>query len=94
MLLVGGLFEDISCFHGLELVEVAKDEDRDTAEQSVNHGDLAQSEVQVVEHVRGDHADLVDDDEPQVPEEQPLLGSLFLCHRKVGCAKLEAKQGV
>merc|ERR1711989_161875 len=92
MLLIGGLFEDISRFDRLELVEVTKDEDRDAAEQSVNHGDLTQSEVQVVEHVSRDHADLVDDNTPQASEENSLLCSLLLWHGEEGRAELEAEQ--
>merc|ERR1719239_295393 len=78
MLLVGWLFKHISSFGGLELVEVAKDKDRHPAKDCVNHGDLTQAEVQIVEEVCRHHTDLIDDDAPQIPEEQPLICPLLL----------------
>ena len=94
MLLVGGLFKDISCLDRLELVEITKDEHRDAAKHIVNHGDLSEPEVQIVEEICGDHADLIDDDAPQVPEQQPFLCPLALGHGEEGCPKFEAKKAV
>ena len=94
MLLVGGLFKDISCLDRLELVEITKDEHRDAAKHIVNHGDLTEPEVQIVEEICGDHADLIDDDAPQVPEQQPFLCPLALGHGEEGCPKFEAKKAV
>ena len=94
MLLVGGFFKHISGFHRLELIEVAKHKHREATKHRVNHGDLSQSEVQVVQHVSRDHADLINDDAPEVSEEQPLLIPLLLRHGKKGGAKLEPKQAV
>ena len=91
VLLVGWLFKDISSFGGLELVEVTKDKDRDPPKDCVNHGDLAQPEVQIVEKVCRHHTDLVDDDASQVPEEKPLVCPLLLGHGEEGGAKLEPK---
>ena len=94
MLLVCGGFKNISGLDRLELVEVAKDEHREATKHCVDHGDLPQSEVQVVEHVCRDHADLVNNDAPQVSEEQPLLVPLLLRHAEKHTAKLKPKQGV
>ena len=91
MLLVGGWLEDVSCLDRLELVEIAKHKHRDTAKHIINHGDLTESEVQIVEEICTNHADLVNDDASQVPEEKPLLCSLPLGHAQEGCPKLEPK---
>ena len=91
MLLVGGWLEDVSCLDWLELVEITKDKHRDAAKHIVNHGDLTEPEVQIVEEICTNHADLVNDDASQVPEEKPLLCSLPLGHAQEGCPKLEAK---
>ena len=94
VLLVSGLFEDISCLHGLQLVEVAKCKHREAPKHGVHHGDFSQSEVQVVQHVCRDHADLVNYDAPQISEQKPLFFPLLLGHGEEGAAELEAEQGV
>ena len=84
MLLVGGWLEDVSCLDRLELVEISKHKHRDTAKHIINHGDLTESEVQIVEEICTNHADLIDDDAPQVPEQQPFQCPLALGHGKEG----------
>ena len=79
MLLVGGLFKDISGFWRLELKEIAEDHDGKSSEGSVfSHGDFSQSQVQVVEQINADHRYFIDDDALQVSEEQSLGSSLSL----------------
>ena len=78
MLLVGGLLEDISGLWRLELVEIAKDDDRQTSKGNIPHGDFSESQVQVVEQICADHRNFVDDDTFQVPEEQSLGSPLSL----------------
>ena len=94
VLLVGGLLEHISCFDWLELVEVAKSKDTEAPKHGIDHGDFSQSEVQVVQHVCRDHADLIYDDAPKVSEKKPFFCPLVFGHGEEGAAKLEAKQGV
>ena len=69
MLLVGGLFEDISCFDRLQLVKVTKQKHAEAPKNGVDHGDLSQAEVEVIEHVCGDHADLIYDDASQISKQ-------------------------
>ena len=94
MLLVDRRLEDIPGFWGLKLVQVAKDKDRDATKDCVHHGDLSQSEVQVVEKICRNHGDLVHYDTPEVPEEESFGIPLFLRHGEEGGAKLEAEEGV
>ena len=94
MLLVDRRLEDISGFWRLKLIQVAKDKDRDATKDGVHHGDLSQSEVQVVEKIRRNHGDLIHDDTPEVPEEDSFGSPLFLRHGEEGGAKLEAEEGV
>ena len=68
MLLVGGLLEDISGFDRLELEKVTKQKHAEAPKHIIDHGDLSQAEVEVIEHVCGDHADLIYDDAPEVSE--------------------------
>ena len=51
MLLVGGLLEDISGFDRLELEKVTKQKHAEAPKHSVDHSDLSQPEVEVVQHV-------------------------------------------
>ena len=94
MLLVGGLFEDISCFDRLQLVKVTKQKHAEAPKHIIDHGDLSQAEVEVIKHVCRYHADLVNNDAPQISKQKPLFSPLLLRHGEEGGAKLEAEQGV
>ena len=94
VLFVCGRFKNISRFDGLELVEVTKNKHTEAPKHGVDHGDFSQPEVQVVQHVCRDHADLVNDDALQVSEEKPLFCPLLFRHGEEGAAKLKPEQGV
>ena len=94
MLLVGGLFKDVSRFDRLELIKVTEQKHAESPKNGIDHGDLAQAEVEVVKHVCRDHADLIYYDAPQISKQQPLFSPLLLRHGEEGGAKLESEQGV
>ena len=94
MLLVGGLFENISGFDRLELEKITKQKHAEAPKHIIDHGDLSQAEVEVIKHVCRYHADLVNNDAPQISKQKPLFSPLLLRHGEEGGAKLEAEQGV
>ena len=94
MLFVYRRLEDIPRLWRLKLKEVTKDKDGDTTKNCVHHGDLSQSEVQVVKEVCRNHRDFVHNDTPEVPEEQSFGSPLSLRHREEGRPELEAEERV
>ena len=90
--LVHGLLEHVSCLGWLELEKVPKEHNRQASHDLVHLRDFSQPQVQVVEKISADHADLVHNDAFQLSEEDPFILSHLVRHGKIARSKFETEQ--